>query len=465
MYETFYGLREKPFSLFPDHRFLYLNRRYQLALSLLEFGVLNNNGMILLTGDPGTGKTTLLQKILSTIDQAVIVGRLTYTQDKGNSLLPWVLKAFGLQANSLLPADLFQVFSDFFNAKVQEQYGLLLVVDEAQNLEGEKLEELRLLFNLNDRQGAVFQILLAGHTQLRERLHNPQLRAFVQRIGTDFSLEPFNQEDTKAYILHRVQAVGGRVSLFTDAACDLIYRYTSGNPRLINQLCETSLLYGFSEQSRAISERLVGDAAKDRLQSGLLPLTHVDEPALFPEHKADPEPVRSEKEISQPNPTNSGNESVSPMPVAPSRWEEAMTLKEQGWYLEAIRSLKNVATHPAYHRMGWFQVGQCYLELGRPSDAIEAFHVALGDSPNQFQESAPIYHAMGQVLVTLGRQDEAKRYYDLAHFTDPSFVASGSNLFHSSSLQSSSKSVLQDSSQPWFVRTFRRWWSKLQSSS
>ncbi len=91
MYESFYGLKEKPFSLLPDHRFLYLNRRYQLALSLLEFGVLNNNGMILLTGDPGTGNTTLLQKILSTVDQSVLVGKLAFTQDKELSLLPWVL--------------------------------------------------------------------------------------------------------------------------------------------------------------------------------------------------------------------------------------------------------------------------------------------------------------------------------------------------------------------------------------
>jgi len=460
MYETFYGLREKPFSLFPDHRFLYLNRRYQLALSLLEFGVLNKNGMTLLTGDPGTGKTTLLQKILSTLDESVIVGTLSFTQDKGHSLLPWVLKAFGLQANSQLPADLYQVFADFASKMVQKQHGLLLVVDEAQNLDVEKLEELRLLFNLNDAQGSVLQILLAGHTPLREQLQDPQLGAFVQRIGTDFSLVPFSQEDTKAYILHRVQAVGGPISLFTDAACDLVYRYTKGNPRLINQLCETSLLYGFSEQIRSISESLVAEAAKDRLQSGLLPLTQIDGPALSLTHEGDLEPLRSEKELSQPNPTSPARESVSPMPDSPRRWEEAMKLKEQGWYLEAIRSLKNVAAHPGYHLTGWFQVGQCYLALGRHLEAIEAFHVALDDSPNESQESAPIYHAIGQVFTTLGKYEEASRYYDLARFTNPGIVGSENNLFHSPPLLPTNETIPQGSSQSWFVRTFGRWWSE-----
>ena len=420
MYETFYGLKEKPFSLFPDHRFLYLNRRYQLALSLLEFGVLNHNGMILLTGDPGTGKTTLLQKILSAISPHVIVGKLTFTQDKEDSLLPWVLKAFGLQANGLLPADLFQVFTDFFNAKIQEQQGLLLVVDEAQNLDVEKLEELRLLFNLNDRQGACLQILLAGHMQLRERLQDPQLLAFVQRIGTDFSLELFSQDDTQAYIRHRVQIVGGSPSLFSDAACALIYRYTKGNPRLINQLCETSLLYGYSDQNGSISENLVAEAAKDRLQSGLLPLTPIDETSLTPELEPDLESMESEIEISPPTPSSRSKEPVSPLQEdSPRRWEEAMKLKKQGWYLEAIRSLKAVAANSAYHRKGWFQVGQCYLALGRPSEAIGAFHTALGDSPKQPQESAPIYYALSQVLTELGRNEEAKQYADLTWLTDP----------------------------------------------
>jgi general secretion pathway protein A len=466
MYETFYGLREKPFSLFPDHRFLYLNRRYQLALSLLEFGVLNHNGMILLTGDPGTGKTTLLQKILSTIDQSVIVGMLPFTQDKGNSLLPWVLKAFDLQTSSLRPEDLFQVLTEFFKTKVQEQHGLLLVVDEAQNLDMEKLEELRLLFNLNDGQGLGLQILLAGHTQLREQLHDPQLQAFVQRIGTDFSLEPFNQEDTQAYIRHRLQAVEGALSLFSDAACDLVYRYTKGNPRLINQLCETSLLYGFSDHIGSISEYVVAEAAKDRLQSGLLPLTQIEDIASSPEPKGDLEPMRAEQELPPPNPPSPVTEVVTPMSDSPRRWEDAMKLKEQGWYLEAIRGLKTVAADSAYHRKGWFQVGQCYLALGRHSAALEAFRTALGDSPKQPPESAPIYHAIGQVLASLGRHEEANRYVDLTWLADPSFVASTNpnphTHFDSAAFQQSTGTFPKRSKQSWWVKTFRRWWSNLQ---
>lgn len=462
MYETFYGLTEKPFSLFPDHRFLYLNRRYTLALSLLEFGVLNKNGMILLTGDPGTGKTTLLQKILDTLDGTVLVGTLPFTQDTEQSLLPWALKAFGLHATSRHPADLFHVFADFLTKTAQEQRGVLLVVDEAQNLDVAKLEELRLLFNLNDRHGSVLQILLAGHTQLRERLQDPQLGAFVQRIGTDFSLEPFSQEDTRAYILHRVGAVGGSTSLFNDAACDLVYRYTEGNPRLINQLCETSLLYGFSEQVPSISGGLVREAAKDRLQGGLLPLTQLDQPARTPELQEDPNPVDAENALSSSPALSSINEVVSPLPDSPRHWDEAMKLKEQGWYLEAIRSLKTVAAHPTYWGKSWFQVGQCYLALGRPAEAIEAFHVAIGDAPNRSQESASIYYAIGQALETLGRDEETTRYYDLARFTDLEYKETSDPTSPSSLRPSSQKTVPHRSNQMWCISALRRWLSKFQ---
>ncbi|HBP90218.1 MAG TPA: hypothetical protein DD706_21290 [Nitrospiraceae bacterium] len=464
MYQTFYGLREKPFSLFPDHRFLYLNRRYQLALSLLEFGVLNKNGMILLTGDPGAGKTTLIQKILNTLDGTVLVGTLPFTQDSEHSLLPWVLKAFGLHATSQHTADLFHVFVDFLTKTAQEQRGLLLVVDEAQNLDVAKLEELRLLFNLNDRHGSVLQILLAGHTQLRERLQDPQLGAFVQRIGTDFSLEPFSRDDTKAYILHRVQAVGGPASLFSDAACALVYRCTQGNPRLINQLCETSLLYGFSEQVRSISDALVADAAKDRLEGGLLPLSQVDELSVHPESRSATEQGSSEQDFPQAHSSSSAREAVNPPADTHRHWDAAMKLKEQGWYLEAIRSLKQIAEHPTFHRQGWFQVGQCYLALGRPADANEAFHVALGDTSHRSKESAPIHYAIGQVLESLGRDEEATRYYDLARFTDLDLTGTDNPFSHSHPRPSSPKPDPHRFSQFWWMNTIRRWWSKLQHS-
>ncbi len=451
MYESFYGLSEKPFSIFPDHRFLFLNQRYKLAISLLEFGVLNHNGMILLTGDPGTGKTTLLQAILSNLDNTVIVGMLPFTQDKGSSILPWVLEAFDVKPNNQSAAGMFKASAEFFTKTTEGNKSAFLVVDESQNLEGDQLEELRLLFNLNDQHRVRFQLLLAGHTQLRERLQDPKLSAFVQRIGVDFCLEPFDRQDTRAYILHRVQTAGGLSSLFPETTCDMVYDSTKGNPRLINQLCETSLLYGFSEHMKSISENVVAKAAKDRLQGGLLPLTHIAEITCSPEEESDLESMISEKELSLHIPISSG-ESGIPMQDSPRRWEEAMRLKEQGWYLEAIRSLKTLAAYSAYHRKGWFQVGKCYLALERPQEAIEAFQVALGDTPEQSPESAPIYHAIWQVFTALGRHEEAKRYADLTSLTDPSFVPCANPKFHSS--PPSNTALHQAPKRSWFSRIF-----------
>jgi len=497
MYESFYGFTEKPFSLFPDQRFLFLNRRYKLALSLLEFGVLNKNGMILLTGDPGMGKTTLLQKILSEVDESMVVGNVTFTHDAGTSLLPWVLKSFNLSASSEQPADMYQVLLDFFSHAHRQEKGVLLIIDEAQNLSVEKLEELRLLYNINDREGPVLQILLAGHSQLRDQLSAPQLSAFVQRIGTDFSLEPLSEEDTMAYVRHRVLTVGGSASLFSDKACDIVYRCSKGTPRLINQLCDTSLIYGFSERANRITETLVADVAKDRQLSGIFSSIE-DSPSVKQDtYKPDKDqrvdrqqdltqqmgfavsPIarhRDEQSEEQDHSAVLDNtmrhtiDHVKPHPqVAPIErvpnlekyWEQGLQLRDDGWHLEAIQSFKRAATHHQYQMSGWFQVGQCYLVLGRNSEALNAFRTSLENPSGSDRELAAIQYSMGQVLEDIGELEESQHYYHLAALTDPTFEIEQRHAPTATVWGDTFSAIIQRAStMPWVERLYDRFFPR-----
>ncbi len=397
MYETFYGFREKPFSLFPDCRFLYINRRNKLALSLLEYGILNQNGMILLTGDPGTGKSTLLQNILMTKPTTTRVGVLAFTHQQTESLLPWILQAFELPSPGKVVADMYLALSEYLTHSFEKGKRLVLVVDEAQNLDADKLEELRLVFNLNERVGPVLQVLLAGHTQLREQLKDDQLQAFRQRIGTDFHLEPFDGLDTLTYIHHRLAVVGGSSALFPPHTCEMVHRLTGGNPRLINQLCDTSLVYGYAEGAQSVSPALLAEAAKDRSGAGLF--NRIPDEELKNLRQEDPglSPASPKNEGEAPIPAASPQHPVGGGQDPARCWETAQQLKGEGWYREAIQHFKFAAAHPTYQTSGWAQVGFCYVALKRHKEAVEAFHTALTNPDISPSDRAAVERAMGQI--------------------------------------------------------------------
>lgn len=271
MYESFYGLREKPFSLLPDPAYLYLSDKHQMALSLLEYSFLNQAGFCVISGATGAGKTTLIRHLLNQFGDQVSVGLITNTHQSFGELLRWILMAFNLNYHTDSQPQLYQTFVNYLIEQYAKNRNTILIVDEAQNMSVETLEELRMLSNINTDKDQVLQIILVGQPGLRDKLRRPELEQFAQRIAVDYHLEPLNQEEAHHYIRHRLKVAGGDPEMFTKDATDAIYRYSGGTPRLINLLCESVLVYGYAEGVTCLPGRLVEDVARERQANGLLP--------------------------------------------------------------------------------------------------------------------------------------------------------------------------------------------------
>jgi general secretion pathway protein A len=271
MYEGHYGLREKPFSILPDPDMIYWGRNHRLAFAMLEFGVMNNAGFTVITGEIGSGKTTLLRYLLRKLDSDIAVGLISNTPRGKAELLQWVLMSLQQPFEDSYPK-LFQRFQRF----LQEQYvrggRTILIVDEAQNLSLESLEELRMLSNINADKDQYLQIILIGQPQLKELLRSPQLVQFAQRVSSDFHLNPLNPGEVKDYINHRLHAAGCQAALFSEQACAAIARASQGIPRTINILCDTALIYGFASSTQYISHEIVAMVIENKAQFGVLPL-------------------------------------------------------------------------------------------------------------------------------------------------------------------------------------------------
>jgi type II secretory pathway predicted ATPase ExeA len=267
MYETFYGLRGKPFSLLPDPEFLYPSRKHRMGLTLLEYGLMNQASFCVITGDIGTGKTTLIRQLLNQMERDMVVGLITNTHPSFGELLRWILLAFNLESTGLDKVEMYKTFMDFLIKQYASNRRTVLIVDEAQNMGHQALEELRMLSNINSEKDQVLQVILVGQPGLRENLRDPRLEQFAQRISVDYNLEPLNAEETREYIRHRLSIVGG-----TPDGFGAVYRFTSGIPRLVNLMCDTALVYGYAEQAKHIGSKLVEDVARDKQQNKIVPL-------------------------------------------------------------------------------------------------------------------------------------------------------------------------------------------------
>ena len=276
MYEAFYGFKDKPFSMLPDPGFLYLSKKHQMALTLLEYGLLNHVGFCVISGEPGAGKTTILRTLLGRVGDDVTVGLITNTHQSFGGLLDWVLSAFDLHRPNLTHVEMHQVFMDYLIDEYANGRTVLLIVDEAQNMKADTLEELRMLSNVNSEKDQLMQIVLAGQPALKDTLKLPDLMQFAQRVAVDYHLDSLSLEETCGYIQHRLVTAGSQKDVFTPAACERIYNYSGGTPRLINLLCETVLVYGFADQREMIDVDLVDEMVLERMKDSVVPIVNRD---------------------------------------------------------------------------------------------------------------------------------------------------------------------------------------------
>ena len=269
MYEPYYGFTERPFALTPDPEFMFLSHHHRAALTMLEYGLTQQAPIMLITGEVGCGKTTLIRFLLSRVDSNVTVGLIANVGRSFDRLLQWVCMAFGLEYRGVEDAALHDTFSQFLIREYAANRRVLLIVDEAQNLGRSLLEDLRVLTNINADKHVVLQVVLVGQPELRATINDPNLSQLAQRISVDHHMEPLSHEETAWYIRHRLRVAGGAVSLFRNGAIDRIFHESGGVPRLINQLCDAALVYGYAERRARIDLAIVREVIHDKLASGL----------------------------------------------------------------------------------------------------------------------------------------------------------------------------------------------------
>jgi type II secretory pathway predicted ATPase ExeA len=280
MYERHFGFKSKPFALTPDPAFLYLSRQHAMAMTMLEYGLESQAAFSLLTGDIGSGKTTLVRRLLRGLGDQVAVGLISNTHDRFFSIHGWALSALGIAPADDSDIAQYEALVDSFVREYGRGRRTLLILDEAQNLSVEVLEELRLLSNVNSEKDLILQILLVGQPELRAKLARPELRQFAQRISVDFHLRPLDLGETHGYIRHRLTVAGGNVELFRPEAIEFVYARTGGIPRLLNQLCDFALVYAFAEGRLSIDVDLIAQVVHERNSAQLLPSPGSTDPAL-----------------------------------------------------------------------------------------------------------------------------------------------------------------------------------------
>ncbi|UCE87368.1 MAG: AAA family ATPase [Deltaproteobacteria bacterium] len=270
MYTAFYGLREKPFALSPDPRYLFLAESHREALAHLLYGIDEGEGFIAITGEVGTGKTTLCRTLLQRVGAGTEIAFLFNPLLSPAGLVRAINVEFGLRSRGRSLLELSDELNRFLLEKNRDGRRVLLIIDEAQNLSTDTLEQIRLLSNLETERSKLIQIVLLGQPELEQKLGSAELRQLRQRIGVHWRLDPLTAAETRDYVRHRLRiAAGAERDLFTERALKQVHRCSGGIPRLVNVLCERALLAGYAANASEIGPALVLTADREQRQQGI----------------------------------------------------------------------------------------------------------------------------------------------------------------------------------------------------
>jgi len=266
VYTEFYNLREKPFNLTPSPRFLYLGEHHREALNLLKYGVMERKGFILLTGEIGTGKTTMVHALLSSLDDSVLYIHLSNPILTPGDFMDYLaFSVFRKKIHFKSKADFLVVFEEFLRQCMRDQKNVILIIDEAQKLSFELLEEIRLLSNMETGDEKLLNIFLVGQPELNEKLREPRCLPLLQRISIRYHIPPLDMESTKGYVATRLKIAGAQRGdeIFPKSAVKAIHHYSGGYPRMINILADNSLLLGYSKGTKTITPHMVKQCHED----------------------------------------------------------------------------------------------------------------------------------------------------------------------------------------------------------
>ena len=261
MYEKFYGFTDKPFNMTPDSKFFYPSAKHEEALNCLLLAISERNGFVVITGEIGSGKTTVCRTLINRLDQATKVALVLNTHLGKKELLTTILEDLDIEYRSTSKTHLLSALNKYLLEQASKDVNVVVIIDEAQNLTPSVLEEVRMLSNLETETEKLIQIILMGQPELKKKLALPKLEQFRQRVVFHFHLEPLNREETSEYIRHRLRKAGNSAAdIFTEDAINEIYKHSKGVPRLINVVCHNALISGLVYDTKKITSKIALEA-------------------------------------------------------------------------------------------------------------------------------------------------------------------------------------------------------------
>ena len=270
MYESFYGMKEKTFNLNPDPDYLYMSQGHENAYTHLEYAIAENKGFVVITGEIGSGKTTLINYLLYNLQLDIQIGLINNTNIAPSQFLRMICREFEIELNGKDKVEAMDAFQDFLLKKYSEKKRVLLIIDEAQNLSPKTMEEVRMLSNLEAEKHHLIQMILVGQPELKYKLQRNDMQQFAQRVTVHCHLEGLSQDEVGEYIRHRLKVgEADNLDLFDNEAIDAIYENSGGIPRLINILCDTALVYGFADGIKVIDKSVLETVIEEREASGI----------------------------------------------------------------------------------------------------------------------------------------------------------------------------------------------------